>query len=272
LLLIKKNTHKTFLECLVNDLFFLQNIGVTVMFYFDGATPDVKRANWLNRRDNSIKKIVRLFHSLNKKFSPPYQLPPLFGGTGRFAAKFKCCCDVRVSLSDCDTEIADYARQQDCFAILSQDTDFVILQGARYYFSLEDLDTATMTASMFSREGLLKTLGLHSHDLLLLASLLGNDIIPKTELVSYHRRLSENGDIFKLLPAVVEDIKRWSIHESCTEEELQGISLEVFHDKNKAQQLAASIRSYRPASSEANDDVEVSEIWVYAVQLLSCLA
>jgi hypothetical protein len=236
---------------------FLQRIGVTVMFYFDGATPDVKRRNWLSRRDITIKKIVRLFDNLskpNRNFSPPYQLPPLFGGTGRFAAKFKCCCNVRVSLADCDNEIADYAQQHDCFAILSQDTDFVILKGARYYFSLEDLDTATMTASMFSQEGLLKTLGLQSHELLLLASLLGNDIISRQELMSYHNRLSKGGDIFKLLPAIVEDIKKWKIRERCNEEDLKGISLDVFKNEEKAQQLAASIRSYHLVASKGNDD------------------
>jgi hypothetical protein len=73
----------------------------------------------------------------------------------------------------------------------------------------------------------------------------------------------------------VVDIKRWNIHKNWKEEDFQGISLEVFHNKNKAQQLAISIRSYCPASSRGmyddNDD-EVSEIWVYIIQLLSCLA
>jgi hypothetical protein len=42
-----------------------QNIGVRVVFFFDGPTEEKKMRVWLDKRKNRIKKIVWLFTNLN---------------------------------------------------------------------------------------------------------------------------------------------------------------------------------------------------------------
>lgn len=96
---------------------------------------------------------------------------------------------VHVSVKECDEEIAEFARKENCFAILAQDTDFVILEGAKYYLSMANLRLSTMETLLYDRKELAVALNLDSKYLPLLATLMGNDIVKKDQLhVSYNIR------------------------------------------------------------------------------------
>jgi hypothetical protein len=246
----------------------LQNIGVRVVFFFDGTgmTQESKRGTWLSRKQQNIKKIVRIFTSLGNKTKVTSQnldgmLPPLVGAVGQFVAKYVCGCDVYASVSECDVEMAHFAQKEGCFAILSQDTDFVIHQGARYVLTVQELNLEKMTTLTYNREGLLKYLGLEPHQLFLLASLLGNDTIPVPKLENFHKRVTPTKST--LLPCVADYIKKWHFSESYDDEELRKIATDVFHDEKMAADLLTSIETYRPPSTEvegtAVDDVHVRE-------------
>lgn len=247
-------------------LLFLQNIGVSVVFFFDGITQEEKRNVWLQRRKSQIDLAVELFAHLNKsdksKYFIRYLLPPIVGATGCFVAKFECRCNIRMSIYECDAEMADYAQQEGCFAILSRDTDFVLLEGACHYLSIEKLDMGNMTTVTYSREGLLNFLNINKQQLYLLASLLGNDIVRFHELRYFHRRFSQTGDIFEILPGVVEYIKNWHFTGSCRNEDLRDIAIDVFGNADKADDLSVSIRSYLPGSGEENGIAAVNDIQV----------
>jgi 5'-3' exonuclease len=194
-------------------LFFLQNIGVRVVFFFDGMTPESQRVTWVQRRQRKVDNISKIFEHLDK--NPVDQaiklqgmLPSLVAATASFVAKYVCGCDVHRSVSDCDVEMARFAQKEDCFAILSQDTDFVILQGARHFLTVEKLNLETMTTLAYSQEGLLKFLGLEPQQLFLLASLLGNDIVPVSKLTNFHNRLKQAHKGCELLHNVVNYIKK----------------------------------------------------------------
>jgi flagellar biosynthesis GTPase FlhF len=151
---------------------------VRVVFFFDGMTQESQRDTWKERRQSRVDNVLKIFETLhnNSAVQPKLlegMLPSLVAATCSFVAKYVCGCDVHISVSDCDVEVAHSAWKEDCFAILSQDTDFVILQSARHFLTVQELNL-----EIYSREGLLKFLGLESQQLCLLASLLGNDTVP----------------------------------------------------------------------------------------------
>lgn len=87
------------------------------------------------------------------------------------------------SLAECDEEIADYAKRHGAFAILAQDTDFVILDaGGALYLSMQHLNLQTMTTRHYDCRALANHLGIHLSHLPLLATLMGNDIISFKDL------------------------------------------------------------------------------------------
>ncbi|XP_069696026.1 constitutive coactivator of peroxisome proliferator-activated receptor gamma-like isoform X1 [Periplaneta americana] len=241
-----------------------RSVDVDIIFYFDGVTCKDKLRTWILRRDYQMEQIGNLFCDLENKrkdlseYSKSIQ-SPLIGATGQFAIKFECSCNVRLSVEECDWEIAEFARKEGCFAVLSGDSDFAILQGARYYFLVDDLDLATMTTSVFIRDDLLTALGLQSHQLFLLASLLGNDIISFEELKTFHTQFCSGKKKKRcLLPKVAQYVKKWEVQGDYSDKVLQEIALDVFQDEDRFKDLKASIRSYQP--QQAADEEEKTSV------------
>jgi hypothetical protein len=92
------------------------------------------------------------------------------------------CIQVFTSIRECDEEIAEYARNKQCFAILGQDTDYIIYEGAQYYLSMLKLNLLTMTTLNYNRWALARHLSIHPNQLPILASLIGNDVVPASDL------------------------------------------------------------------------------------------
>jgi hypothetical protein len=245
-------------------VYFLQDIGVRVVFFFDGVTMESKRVTWKRRRQYRIYNIVEVFKNLDN--NSPVQaktvggmLPYVVSDTGCFVAKYVCGCDVHVSVFDCDVEMAHFAWKEDCFAILSTDTDFVILKGARHFLTVDKLKLETMTTYEYSQEGLLKVLGLESQQLCLLASLLGNDIVPVSKLHNFHERLKQAQKDSELVRVIVDYIKKWNFSTSCDDEVLLEIAKDVFGDDSMASDLANSIQSYLPPPSGEQEGATVAD-------------
>ena len=121
---------------------YFQDIGVEVMFFFDGASQEGKRDTWTQRRVQQMNDVDILLSQLRDRNCPTnvgelrsskhgrcFLLPPLIGAVGRFIAKYVLRCQVRVSSSECDAEMAEFAWKHGIFGILSRDTDFVLLRG-----------------------------------------------------------------------------------------------------------------------------------------------
>lgn len=90
---------------------------------------------------------------------------------------------VLISLNECDEEIAHYARTKKAFAILGQDTDFVILdKGEAWYLSMEKLRLDDMTTLLYDHKALAHYLKIHVTQLPVLATLMGNDIIDHKDI------------------------------------------------------------------------------------------
>ncbi|PSN33202.1 hypothetical protein C0J52_23309 [Blattella germanica] len=245
---------KEFVAALKQFVGAFENIGVRLMFFFDGATQEKKRHTWILRKEQQLQKVAILFQNLRNGFKDDNQdflLPPLVGAIGRFIAKYECHCDVQVSTQECDSEMADFAWRHHCFAILSRDTDFVLL-----------------------REALLKSLSLEDHEFLLVASLLGNDVIPWRKVLHFHKKLCRNdcNDIFSVLPSVVNYIKNKNIPKDYNFEYLEDIAVDIFNDKDMANSIEESIKSYLPPAEnklQQNDDVIEIQKWEEILEMVA---
>lgn len=82
-----------------------------------------------------------------------------------------------MSIDEDDAEIMKYAYNKQCFAVLSQDSDFVIAQGNYYYLSLKHLDINRLATVAYDGKKLAEFLKVPVNRLPLLATLVGNDYI-----------------------------------------------------------------------------------------------
>ncbi|XP_069680027.1 constitutive coactivator of peroxisome proliferator-activated receptor gamma-like [Periplaneta americana] len=251
---------KEYTEKLLKFVTAFESLGAKLVFYFDGATIERKRPVWIQRRLKSLQDVYKIFDCLNKWKRLSYvdqslfQLPAGLGGITRFLFKDVCGCEVFTSIRECDEEIAEYAHSRHCFAILGQDTDYIIFDGAQYYLSMMNLNLLAMTTLNYNRWALARHLRIHPNQLPILASLIGNDVVPADDLKAFHidicshpdgRKYNSNSRIrYDILMSHVAGFIRTL---PCGEDVFQvlpAIAHKVFRDERRASQLNASIRSY----------------------------
>ncbi|XP_063242330.1 uncharacterized protein LOC134542196 isoform X2 [Bacillus rossius redtenbacheri] len=233
-----------------------ERLGARLVMFFDGATVARKRATWVERRLRSLEDVYRVFDALEPAGDPAavpdrlFQLPPELAQMSRGLFKLLCGCEVRNSIKECDEEIVEYAQRHGCFAILGQDTDYVIYGGAQYYLSMLHLDVDAMTTYNYSRWALARHLRISPDHLPMLASLIGNDLISTTDLKEFHQRLS--GSYSPNLHMVIEKVAGF-VRTLPTGPPMMasvpGVAHSVFGDQRWAPQLETSVRSYHVDAS-----------------------
>ncbi|XP_067844703.1 constitutive coactivator of peroxisome proliferator-activated receptor gamma isoform X2 [Heptranchias perlo] len=158
--------------------------GIGLVFLFDGVIEQKKRKEWVKRRLRNNREIAKLFQYIKAKACQPgrdmFCIPSGLATFTRFAFK-SMGLDTICSLQEADYEVANYARLNDCMAILGQDTDYLIYDTAPY-LSINKLRLDKLATVMYSRENLCRSLSLQMTDLPLLACLLGNDVVPENLL------------------------------------------------------------------------------------------
>ncbi|CAB0009294.1 unnamed protein product [Nesidiocoris tenuis] len=108
-------------------------------------------------------------------------LPQNLGFTAVRALR-RCGCEVIRSVGDCDLEIARYACDEKCLAVLASDSDFIIFPGNWQFWALDDLCLDKMTTMAFDKSQFALNLGIDVRHFPILASLLGNDVIERHHL------------------------------------------------------------------------------------------
>ncbi|PSN48956.1 hypothetical protein C0J52_11365 [Blattella germanica] len=244
----------------------------------------MKRPVWIQRRVKNLQDVYRIFDCLNKWKRVSYidqslfQLPAGLGGISRFMFKETCGCEVYTSIRECDEEIAEYARNKQCFAILGQDTDYVIYEGAQYYFSVKDLNLQAMTTINYNRWALARHLHIHPSQLPVFASLIGNDVVSPDDLKAFHvdichhpsgKRYNHNSRIrYDILMSNVASFIRTL---PCGEDVfriLPGVARRVFCDERKHTLLSASIRSYSTEPpKEYPDEDKYTDHWNHLLSM-----
>nr|CAD7201348.1 unnamed protein product [Timema douglasi] len=254
-LLLFGKTLEHFVSC-------FKDIGVELIFYFDSYITPQKIDAWKDRQKTRVEEQKEIFTSLREGVFPKAHLmPPLLGACGRFFLKYVLRCKVVLTLGECDEEMVRYARDKDVFAILSQDTDFVIHEGARYYLAMRSLDLKTMNTKNFCRLGLARTLSLKPEQLPLLATLMGNDIISYDSVKPFHDRicLGRSFDISKRVTKLANFVKSQP-EGRLLFEKLPEISFRVFGHPFMSNDLKQSIMSYISNASGFPEDTKDWEV------------
>jgi hypothetical protein len=103
-------------------------------------------------------------------------------------------CELIVSSGrEADEEIVHLAKSRGAFAILGQDTDYLMYDtGQVAYLSIKHLDFDTMHTYCYDRGRLARHLRIHVNQLPLIALLKGNDVFDLDELRPFHMWLTEH--------------------------------------------------------------------------------
>ena len=112
---------------------------------------------------------------------------------------------------ECDEEIAKYARtHKNVAGIWGQDSDFVIFNAAEYYFSAKHYCSEQISTVVYSSTELAKIHGLNVDSLPIVASMLANDFIQRSDVTEYHRRVTGCGvDTFPKFKAVFTAVAKF---------------------------------------------------------------
>ncbi|KAM4866251.1 constitutive coactivator of peroxisome proliferator-activated receptor gamma [Thomomys bottae] len=179
------------------------DVGIKLVFFFDGMVEKDKRDEWVKRRLKNNKEISRIFQHIKSHQEQPgrnmFFIPSGLAIFTRFALK-TLGQETLCSLQEADYEVSSYGRQHNCLGILGEDTDYLIYDTCPY-FSISELCLESLNTVMLCREKLCESLGLQVADLPLLACLLGNDVVPegmfesfRYKCLSYYTSVKENFD------------------------------------------------------------------------------
>ncbi|XP_068081684.1 constitutive coactivator of peroxisome proliferator-activated receptor gamma [Anabrus simplex] len=158
-----------------------ESIGISVIFYFDGPTDDTRREFRKIRNELKLNSISKIFCGLEQKRKSSNKrniMPLLLSATGKFVPKYECNCKVLISQQSKAEDLAEYARINKHFAILSNDTDFIALPGEFHHFTISHLDLDSMIAVKYNKFELAKALSLNVENLVWFGAILSRDEIP----------------------------------------------------------------------------------------------
>ncbi|XP_058453973.1 uncharacterized protein LOC131431985 [Malaya genurostris] len=180
----------------VLDQFYtrLKNLNVTLAFYYDGPVQDTKYDTWATRQDNKYQDMMQITDAVRsmdlrdivKRFArtiPSNTLYPV-KQVGMKYGSLRTAID-----RECDQELAAYANAVRAIAVISNDTDFMIFEGAWRYWSSKDIDLETLTTYEYNRPALVQHLRLNYKQMPMFATLGGNDIIKYDEVKHFHNTL-----------------------------------------------------------------------------------
>lgn len=183
---------------IVDNLFKNLSKICDIVFFEDGPVNNVKINEWIRRQNNQYDESLIIIDKIYSQCpleeivnSEKNKLPSVTSHLKLVEELAKMYGTVIVSYTkECDTEMAQYAcRNSRVLAILADDSDFLIYPGEWRYFSIRDLDQNTLNTMEYSRSALKNYLGLNGEELVLLATLNGNDVINFDDTFRFHKSL-----------------------------------------------------------------------------------
>lgn len=193
--------HEILLENFEKLISTLKATGATLIFFSDlNAMPD-KLDQWLQRRDESFKSKVQLYDLIRSgrsvsaiisSIDKHQNLSSASIGMRLIAQKYG---EFQYTIhDDCDLELARFAKENDAFAVVTNDSDFLIFEGKFKFwkaseFGFNRIQRDQITATQYDRNCLGDLCGLEPHQRALFATLLGNGIIDSDTLFAFHKTL-----------------------------------------------------------------------------------
>ena len=213
---------KEYIEELKHFVGIFRQIGVQLIFMFDGSVGNTKRLVWVKRRIQNMKDIMKVFAYIKNKHVQPsrnlLQIPSGLSITTAFILKYELNVTVYHTIGEADREIFEFCLLNKCWGVLSQDSDFIIYDSG-ICICVQDLSVgpSDVKAFIYDRNTLCEHLGLHVLELPILASLMGTDILQTACLNLFHRRVTatprdEKVDVERLVPMLATFIRQNSYH------------------------------------------------------------
>ncbi|KAK4306303.1 hypothetical protein Pmani_021854 [Petrolisthes manimaculis] len=233
--------------------------GISLVFFFDGNTPERKRETWTHRRLENLKDVMNYFSLIktNKEleYGKHFFLPTGLAAFTPIIFKDVLGCPVFTCLDECDKVVAEYAKKNGAMGILGQDSDYVIYNTANYYFSINHLNLETLDTVMYDRLALTRVLHITIDQLPVLSCLIGNDVIHQEDLLLFHQhslkisshhhhRHSNRPPPEILIPKVATFINNQPSMEQLLNQ-LPVLARAVFRDENKCHLLSEGIKMYK---------------------------
>lgn len=139
-----------------------------MVFFFDGSVSADKLENFMRKKHRKYNESMKILNMINNRV-------PLKTIKGKFrripvSISHKKIVEekaeehgklIKATTKEADAEIVKYANEMGAFAILAEDSDFLIFEGNWKYFSSQDLRLNSMTSNEFDKKGnfwVLKTL------------------------------------------------------------------------------------------------------------------
>lgn len=176
-------------DCLISKIKKLMTSmceeGAEVVFFIEAPNKDKEKSWWFQRKTKECKhyRIVVAAMKHQRKLpdfmedchrTPPPILSSFMKQELKQFGKWIQCYD-----ADVDLAIARYAKENDAFAVFSDDSDFMIYEGRFRKWNIIGIDYDAMTTKEMSREKLRKALNLQPFQMPLFSTLCGNDVVDK---------------------------------------------------------------------------------------------
>ncbi|CAB0010324.1 unnamed protein product, partial [Nesidiocoris tenuis] len=186
------NRVTTFLGQFISSL-KASNIELAV--FFNGCTEPQRTDEWIAeqlRRRAKISQVLR--HLVNKGTPPPkvwWTPPSCLKPTLRLVLR-NLSVPVFVTMDDHKQEVIAYCRENGCHALVADDGEYIAFNPPRYFSArhLKLTYKGTLESKEYIISELSKSLQLSVDQLCILAALLGNFLLPESELSDLHKKLS----------------------------------------------------------------------------------
>lgn len=150
-------------------------------------------------------------------------------------------------------ELAGLASKKQVLAVVADETNFLICGDKWKLWSARTLDVDQFLITEYNREALRQQLNLTAHQLKILATIAGNNMIPYEDVKGLHKRLNTQfHNHFYELAKYVRELP------STLDESLKYISNEIYgsEDEKFIKRLAESIQMYDSPCSELDTPQE----------------
>lgn len=167
--------------------------GCKLVFFSDWILTKSKKETWIERENQEFERCVKFYAAIdqgktipqivaeiNDKEKEMLELKPpnsMFYDMEIIAKKYG---EFHYSVNqENDLELAQYATKKDAFAVISNDSDFLIFDGRWNHFSPKNITGNSLRVFKRDRNGLRNRLHLTRKDMPLFATVLGNDFFPE---------------------------------------------------------------------------------------------
>lgn len=234
--------------------------GIDLIFFFDGSNVMFNVDGWIQRKRQAVNDVHKFLDKIeygsslcridtNRNFSV---LPKNVFSVTIFVLKQKGC-KIKITVDECDRELALFGRENNCMGILATDTDFIIFDTVKIYSTIR-MDLHEMSFDVYDKNKVREKLMLKSSELPLLASLVGNDYTKSANMNNNSHKKWNSSDVEKKYNETAHYIRKLNlkIHNGkILKNVTTKISRDFFRDEKMSTTLEESINFYN-VKSETN--------------------